>query len=121
MAITVTWPHLRPSATGERPTPIPHSNIVDLGQVCAVPLDEKSIILVPTEGYAFDEQGEIPDDDRNADCYRTHMSRCWQATTAYERFGQNKHPNLLPYVFALFVHVSISFVVFERRFRYIPM
>lgn len=108
MAITKTWPDLRPSSTGARPIAIfPGEIYADLGQVSAVPLDETSMILVPTDGWSFNEQGEYDEEDYDAPRTYLEMSRCWAATIAYERIGDIQHPNLLPYVLRFLVYFQV--------------
>lgn len=117
MARTKTWPDLRPASTGKRPVPIPPGFYADLDQVCARPLNEESMILAPTDGWSFNEQGKY--DEEAYDASRTHsdMSRCWQATLAYERFGGIQHPNLLRCVFednnGVLLHKCFHFHVTE--------
>lgn len=85
--------HLKPSASGERPTPIPLTSggfSADIGLVIATHLDDVSVILLPGE-YIHDPV-DYPDAQ-----WREYGSAgwCWRTTVIYEQIGEN-HPHLVP-------------------------
>ena len=95
MARTFNGVTLQPSATDERPEPIPlllPGFGADLGLVEATQLDVDSIILL-LASYVHD-----PDDSLQA-TWRDDLAanRCWKATLIYEQIGQN-HPHLISYL-----------------------
>jgi hypothetical protein len=98
MPITARQIQLEPSATGERPPPIPGRSSgysSDLGLIQASQLDEDSIILLPNE-YIMDEPAER--DEYLDASWRDGegAGRCWQTTVIYEEQINETHPHLVP-------------------------
>jgi hypothetical protein len=93
MARTCNLPQLSPSATDERPTPIPW-NVpgfrADLGLIYAIQLDENSVILVPEKLL---DNIDDPLDDSWRDEHGA--GRCWKTTVIYEQISET-HPHLVP-------------------------
>jgi hypothetical protein len=93
MARTVRRIQLNPSATDERPAPIPLTLpgfSAGLGLIEATQLDENSVILVPDE-YIHD-----PDDSFDASWRDEQgVGRCWKTTVIYEQINET-HPHLVP-------------------------
>jgi len=93
MARTVRQVGLKPSASDERPTPIPLSSPgfrADLGLIEATQVDDTSVILVPAE-YIWDPNDSLDASWRGEE----GAGRCWKTTVIYEQIGET-HPHLVP-------------------------